>query len=113
MSAIRRIGSFASLALTGIAGATSLACGGGGGGGGGGPADPPYAQEAYVKASNTDAGDSFGFSVALSGDTMVVGAPREDSFAHGVGGDQADDSLPEAGAAYVFVRVGDTWTQQA
>ncbi len=34
----------------------------------------PIAQQAYLKASNTDAGDSFGCSVAVSGDTVVVGA---------------------------------------
>jgi hypothetical protein len=34
----------------------------------------PIAQQAYLKASNTDAGDEFGLSVAISGDTVVVGA---------------------------------------
>src|SRR6266436_416 len=32
------------------------------------------AQQAYLKASNAGASDSFGYSVAVSGDTMVVGA---------------------------------------
>ena len=73
----------------------------------------PIAQQAYLKASNTDAGDRFGYSVAISGDTVVVGAPGESSNATGIGGDQADNSVPEAGAAYVFVRNGVTWTQQA
>ena len=66
----------------------------------------PIAQQAYLKASNTDAGDRFGYSVAISGDTVVVGAPGESSNATGIGGDQADNSAPEAGAAYVFVRNG-------
>lgn len=35
------------------------------------------AQQAYVKASNTGAGDQLGYSIALDGDTLVVGAPTE------------------------------------
>ena len=73
----------------------------------------PIAQQAYLKASNTDAGDAFGSSVAVSGDTVVVGAQRESSNATGVNGDQSDNSAAVAGAAYVFVRNGTTWTQQA
>jgi hypothetical protein len=42
----------------------------------GGASLPPFAQQAYLKTSNTGAGDGFGRSVALSGDTLVVGAPR-------------------------------------
>jgi hypothetical protein len=72
-------------------------------------------QRAYVKASNTDAGDVFGVSVALSADgsTLAVGAVGEASAASGVGGDQADDSLTTAGAVYVFRRHGKRWIQQA
>ena len=73
----------------------------------------PFAQQAYVKASNTDGGDEFGFSVAVSGDTVVVGAAYESSNATGINGDQNDNSALNAGAAYVFVRNGTTWTQQA
>ena len=72
-----------------------------------------WTQQAYLKASNTDAFDAFGTSVAISGDTIVVGAPWEDSNATGVNGNQSDNSLSQAGAAYVFVRSGTTWTQQA
>jgi hypothetical protein len=43
----------------------------------------------------------------------VVGAGHEDSNATGVNGNQADNSLPYAGAAYVFTRSGTTWSQQA
>jgi hypothetical protein len=39
--------------------------------------DPAFVQQSYLKASNTDAGDLFGASVAISGDTAVVGAPSE------------------------------------
>ena len=72
-----------------------------------------WTQQAYLKASNTDAGDLFGYSVAVSGDTVVVGAYGEDSNATGVNGDQTDNSARDSGAAYVFVRNGGTWTQQA
>ena len=49
-----------------------------------------------------DAGDGFGNSVALSGDTLAVGAYIEDSSATGVNGDQTDNSAYAAGAVYVF-----------
>lgn len=72
-----------------------------------------WVQEAYLKASNTDAGDGFGSSVAVFGDVVVVGAPSERSKAVLVGGDDADDSLISPGAAYVFRRVGGAWQQDA
>jgi hypothetical protein len=83
------------------------------------PVDAPplttLAQQAYVKASNTGANDSFGFSVALSGDgsTLAVGAYGEASVATGIGGNQADNSAAKAGAVYVFTRNGAMWIQQA
>jgi hypothetical protein len=72
-----------------------------------------WSQQAYVKASNTGAADKFGWAVALSGDTLVVGAQGEDSAATGVDGNQADNSADGAGAVYVFVRFAGVWTQQA
>jgi hypothetical protein len=75
-----------------------------------------WSQQAYLKASNTvqsGEGDSFGAAVAVSGETVVVGAPNEDSSATGVNGNQSDDSDSSAGAAYVFVRNGTAWSQQA
>ena len=74
-----------------------------------------WTRQAYVKASNTGAGDYFGSFVALSadGNTMAVAAHWESSAATGVNGNQGDDSLPQAGAVYVFTRSGTTWTQQA
>src|SRR6185295_1007090 len=64
-----------------------------------------WQQQAYVKASNTGGGDSFGASVALStdGTTLAVGAATEDSAATGVDGDQADNSEIASGAVYVFI----------
>lgn len=67
----------------------------------------------YIKASNTGGGDQFGFWVDMDGDTLVVGAAYEDSAATGVNGDQSSNAAPDSGAAYVFVRQGATWTQQA
>ena len=75
-----------------------------------------WSQQAYVKASNPDAGDGFGYRVALSedGNTLAVGACYEDSSATGINGNQIDDSLSDSGAAYVFTRDGmGTWSQQA
>jgi hypothetical protein len=73
-----------------------------------------WSQQVYLKASNTGAADRFGRSVAASGDTVVVGASNEASSALGVGGSESDNSAPNAGAAYVFVRDGGaSWSQQA
>ncbi|HVZ61189.1 MAG TPA: hypothetical protein VG892_10435 [Terriglobales bacterium] len=72
-------------------------------------------QQVYVKASNTESADSFGTTVAFSsdGNTLAVGAPFESSNATGINGNQANNSTPAAGAAYVFTRSGTTWSQQA
>lgn len=75
--------------------------------------DPTWYQEAYLKASNADADDYFGFSVAISGDTMVVGAWAEGSAARGINADDSDNGAPQSGAAYVFVRSDNGWSQQA
>ncbi|WP_212745136.1 FG-GAP repeat protein [Hydrogenophaga sp. 2FB] len=74
-----------------------------------------WVQQAYVKASNTDLYDEFGFSVALSadGNTLAVGAIGEKSSANTINGDQGDNSFGAAGAVYVFHRSAGTWTQQA
>ncbi|WP_413662035.1 histidine kinase [Microbulbifer sp. CNSA002] len=74
-----------------------------------------WVQQAYVKASNTDARDFFGTSVSLSADghTLAVGAFFEDSNAIGIDGDQTDNSAIDSGAVYVFTRVNDAWAQQA
>ena len=86
-----------------------------------GPANEAHAGAAYVftrsagswsdpvRLQNLDprAGASFGESVAISGDTIVVGAPGEDAA------EQGEPSLPEAGASYVFVRTQAGFVQQA
>lgn len=62
-----------------------------------------WSQQAKLTASDAAAGDEFGYSVAIDGETAVIGA-RFDSHAGG--------SL--AGSAYVFIRCsGVTWTQQS
>jgi hypothetical protein len=74
-----------------------------------------WTQQAYVKASNTDAGDSFGNGIALSADgaTMAIGAYQEDGGSSGVGGNELDNSVSNAGAVYLFTRSGSTWSQRA
>lgn len=72
-----------------------------------------WSQQAYVKASNTGGNDSFGAAVGLSsdGNLLAVGAGGEDSGSTGINGNQIDNSVPEAGAVYLFTRSGTTWTQ--
>jgi hypothetical protein len=72
-----------------------------------------WTQQAYLKASNTDASDQFGVGVAISGDTLAVGAQFEASNATGINGDQTNNSAPQAGAVYVFTRTAGVWSQQA
>lgn len=69
----------------------------------------------YVKASNTEANDWFGWSVAIAGDgkTMAVSAPAEASNATGVNGDQTSNTSPTSGAVYVFAKVNGNWQQEA
>lgn len=74
-----------------------------------------WTQQAYIKASNTGLTDNFGYAVELSGDgnTLVVSAYFESSAATGINGDQSDDTIPQAGAVYVFSRIDGSWAQQA
>src|SRR5436190_21426228 len=59
-----------------------------------------WSQEPKLTASDTSAGDRFGNSVGISGDTAVIGAPARSGFTGGARG------------AYVFVRSGSLWSQQ-
>jgi hypothetical protein len=65
-------------------------------------ANTAFVQQAKLLASDGAAQDSLGFSSAISGDTAIVGAPRNSG---GTG-------LQSRGAAYIYVRSGTTWTQQ-
>ncbi len=58
-----------------------------------------WMQQAKLTASDAATGDQFGISVALAGDTVVIGA---------IGAGTTD-----SGSAYVFTRSGTTWTEQA
>ncbi len=60
-----------------------------------------WGQQAKLTASDAAAGDQFGFSVGISGDSAIVGALRD------------DDGGTSSGSAYIFVRNGNTWGQQA
>ena len=64
-----------------------------------------WTQQARLVAADGVALDNFGFSVALDGNTAVVGAPNR--------GPDGVRSLHGNGGAYVFTRTGTTWTQQA
>lgn len=48
----------------------------------------------------------FGGGLAISGDTVVVGAYLEDSDATGVNGDQSNNNAADSGTAYVFAGLG-------
>jgi hypothetical protein len=74
-----------------------------------------WAQQAFLKPSNTDDSDSFGLYIALSadGNTLAISAPEESSGATGINGDEADNGESGSGAAYIFVRTNNVWSQQA
>ena len=58
-----------------------------------------WSEQAQLAPSEGKTNDQFGFSVSLSGDTAVIGAPQDDGKAL------------NAGSAYVFERTGTTWTE--
>ena len=72
-----------------------------------------WSQQAYIKASNADGDDFFGWSLGLSGDSLAVGAYREDSISTGIGGDQGNNDLPDSGAVYLYSRNAAAWSQSA
>jgi hypothetical protein len=59
-----------------------------------------WAEQQKLTASDGEAGDSFGYPVAVSGDTLLVGGSND------------DDNGSNAGSAYVFTRTGTTWSQR-
>jgi len=69
--------------------------------------------ESYIKPAHPDAFESFGYAVALDGDTLVVGAPGEDGSIGGVNGDETDDGADSSGAVFVYTREAGVWTQEA
>jgi uncharacterized protein (TIGR03437 family) len=61
-----------------------------------------WSRQQRLEAGDAQAGAAFGFSVAIDGNTVVVGAPLEDL-----------QGRSNQGAAYAFDRVGETWVQRA
>ncbi|MCC6811297.1 MAG: hypothetical protein IT381_27955 [Deltaproteobacteria bacterium] len=75
-----------------------------------------WAQEAYLKASNTGASDGFGSAVAISGDGqwIAASAPGEDSCRTGVDSPAPDDEgCNYTGAVYVFAKPAGVWQAPA
>ena len=81
-----------------------------------------WTQDAYIKGSKTEATDQLGYSVAISddGNTIASGAGDEDCLTPGINPPGCDNDSPPlgaaniwVGAAYVFVRTGGTWSEQA
>ncbi len=81
-----------------------------------------WTQEAYIKGSRTEATDQLGYAVAISddGNTIAAGAGDEDCLTPGINPPGCDNDSPPrgaaniwVGAAYVFVRTGGAWTEQA
>ncbi len=60
-----------------------------------------WVEQAKLTAPDAASRDGFGFSVAISGNTVVVGAPSHDT-----------DGKADAGAAYIYELDGNTWKQQ-
>ena len=78
--------------------------------------DGVWRQQLFLRAPNAGAGDEFGSSVALQGDTLIVGAPGEDGLATGAHDAVVDDGVEPSdnyGAVYVFQGEGATWELQA
>nr|WP_081475678.1 hypothetical protein [Microbulbifer agarilyticus] len=81
--------------------------------------DGIWSQQAYIKASNGEAGDFFGrwaLAISADGNTLAVGANQEDSGASAISNDGAgenDNSIEDAGAVYIFQRTETNWEQQA
>ena len=72
-----------------------------------------WAQQAYIKAGNPDAGDLFGYSVSLSadGNTLAVGSFDEGGSSRGING--PPDNMRRGARLCICSRSGPTWTQQA
>ncbi len=72
-----------------------------------------WAQEAYIKPSNTRSGQLFGSALGISadGNTLAVSAEGEDSAATGIDGDDENVNASNTGAVYIFTRDAGEWTQ--
>ena len=73
-----------------------------------------WALEAFLKSSNSEAGDSLGYSVDLHGDHVLVGALGEGSQRAYPTTEAQDNGAPESGAAYLFERdAAGKWRERA
>jgi hypothetical protein len=61
-----------------------------------------WVQTAYLKAQNADSNDAFGQSVAVTADTVFVGAPFESSASRTINGDEGNNNAGKSGAVYVY-----------
>jgi hypothetical protein len=61
-----------------------------------------WEEVAYLKSPNSEPGDRFGIAVAVSGDTVAVGADGEDGSERRVDGNLADNGAPNSGAVYLY-----------
>ena len=75
--------------------------------------DEEWIQQQKLLPTDTNAGDMFGASVAMSRDYAIIGAPGKNLRAPIDPAAKDEDAGEKAGAAYVFVRSGAGWTQQA
>lgn len=64
-----------------------------------------WLQVQKIVASDRNNGDNFGYSVAISGNFIIVGAYHEDENAAGSG------TMSNSGSAYIFENVGGEWTE--
>lgn len=73
-----------------------------------------WIQQTYIKSTNSKANDGFGQSISLSadGNRLIVAAPFDNGAVRGINPDQNDDAVAQVGGAYLFVRDGNTWTQE-
>ncbi|MEM6822558.1 MAG: FG-GAP repeat protein [Verrucomicrobiota bacterium] len=60
-----------------------------------------WSEEAKLTANDGARGDEFGISVSIDGDTALVGAHLD------------DENASASGSAYIFIRSGNLWTQEA
>ena len=65
-----------------------------------------WSEDSSFTPESSDSGDSFGWAVAIDGETAVVSALAEDSNATGVNGNADNNSLMDSGAVTVFTGLG-------
>jgi len=60
-----------------------------------------WSQQQALTASDGTAGDEFGFAISLDGNTLAVGAHKDDT-----------EQFQDHGSVYIFMRNGTVWTEQ-